>query len=221
MEVKKNKKYDLEAKKPLFFGIGMIISLSLTLVAFEWKSPIDPIVDFIPIENDTYDEILIPPTVHTPPPPPPQSIPIIKSTNEESKEEPDIIIDIDILDEDPIVILIPTEVPDEKPDEVIRSYAEVMPSFEGGIQKFYSFISDRMKYPRAASKLGIEGKVFVQFIVGKDGLLSDIHVVKGIGSGCDEEALRVMNLVPKFIPAKQGDVRVPIKMIVPITFKLQ
>lgn len=220
MELKKNKKYDLESRRPLFFGIGMVVSLSLTLVAFEWKSPIDPVVKF-DSDYEKYDELIIPPTTITQPPPPLPEEPIIKETKEEPIEEPDIKIDREILENDDIKFIPPPDMPEEKPEEAVRSYAEVMPSFEGGMGNFYAFISKKIKYPQAAKRMGVQGRIFVQFIVEIDGSLSDIRVLKGIGAGCDEEALRVMRLVPQFIPAKQGDVRVPVKMIIPINFNLQ
>jgi protein TonB len=220
MELKKNKKYELESKRPMFFGIGMIIALSLTIVAFEWRSPIDP-VDIFETDYEKIDELVIPPTTINPPPPPLPKEPIIKETKEEEVEEPDIIIDRDILEDDDVKFIPPPEMPDEKPEVAIRSYVEVMPAFEGGMQNFYAFVSKEINYPSSAKRMGVQGRVFVQFVVETDGVLSDLKIVKGIGAGCDEEALRVMRLIPKFIPGKQGDVRVPVKMIIPINFQLQ
>lgn len=219
MEQKKNKKYELEHKRPLFFGIGMIISLSLTLVAFEWKSPVDPLIVCPYPVTDDFDEIIIPPTSIDPPPPPQKAV-IIK-TVEKEPEEVEVIIDDNILEDDIVEFVPPPEIPVEKPEEAIRSFAEVMPTYEGGMQSFYSFLSKEINYPKAAKRMGVQGKVFVQFVVETDGTLTDLKIVKGIGAGCDEEALRVMGLIPRFIPAKQGDVRVPVKMIIPINFKLE
>ncbi len=220
MELKKNKKYDLEQKRPLFFGIGMIISLSLTLVAFEWKSPVDPVME-LKTDYEKFDEILTPITIHQPPPPPPPSHPIIKSTVEEPEEEPEIVIDSEVLEEEPIVEFIPSEIPEEKAETAPVNFAEVMPSFEGGMQNFYKFISKNIRYPKQAKRMGVEGRVVVQFVVERDGSLTDINIMRGIGAGCDEEAIRVMKLVPKFLPGKQGDVRVRVQMVVPINFTLQ
>lgn len=219
MELKKNEKYDLEQKRPLFFGIGMIISLSLTLVAFEWRSPIDPVIQFEP-DYDDYNEIIVPPTIQKPLQPPPAKAPIIRSTIEEPEVEPDII-DVEITEDDIMDFVPPVEMPEEKPEEALRSFAEVMPSFEGGIQNFYKFMSKNIRYPKQAQRMGFEGKVYVQFVVEKDGSLTDLKVIKGIGAGCDAEALRVMKLVPDFLPGKQGDVRVRVQMVVPINFTLQ
>ena len=77
-----------------------------------------------------------------------------------------------------------------------------------------------MKYPNQARRMGIEGRVFVQFVVDKDGQLTEIKAVKGIGAGCDEEAVRVLKSAPKWKPGKQRGRPVKVRMILPITFKL-
>ncbi|MEO9482963.1 MAG: energy transducer TonB [Ekhidna sp.] len=92
----------------------------------------------------------------------------------------------------------------------------ISPQFPAGIKAMTEFIGKNIQHPAGCA----EGKVFVQFVVEKDGSLTDLKVVKGIGAGCDEEALRVMKLVPKFLPGKQGDVRVRVQMVVPINFIL-
>ncbi len=77
-----------------------------------------------------------------------------------------------------------------------------------------------MKYPSQARRMGIEGRVYLQFVVDRDGSITDIQAVKGIGAGCDEEAVRVMKTVPKFKPGKQRGVPVRVRMVMPISFKL-
>lgn len=77
-----------------------------------------------------------------------------------------------------------------------------------------------MKYQNQARRMGIEGRVFVQFVVDKDGQLTEIKAVKGIGAGCDEEAVRVLKSAPKWKPGKQRGRPVKVRMILPITFKL-
>jgi periplasmic protein TonB len=85
---------------------------------------------------------------------------------------------------------------------------------------FYSLVGQNIKYPKSARRLGIEGRVFIQFIVEKDGSLSDIKCIKGIGGGCDEEAERVISLSKKWTPGKQRGKIVKQKMVLPIMFKL-
>lgn len=223
MEKKKNEKYDLERKRPLFFGVGMTIALSLTLVAFEWKSPVDPIDILKPREVFVDPTIYIPPTtIDPPPPPPPKALVVLETTKEEEVTKDIPILDIGTNEEEDFEIIIPSEiVADEPVDEAPRKWAEIMPSYEGGLQQFYRFLATNIKYPAQAKRMGIEGKVFVQFIVEKDGSLSNIRAISGIGAGCDEEAERVMQLVQGFSPAMQGDIRVRLQMVVPINFTLQ
>jgi protein TonB len=86
--------------------------------------------------------------------------------------------------------------------------------------EFYDYVQRNLKYPAQAKRIGIQGKVFVQFIVAPDGSLTDVTAVKGIGGGCDEEAVRVIINSPKWSPGKQRGQAVNVRMILPITFKL-
>ena len=94
---------------------------------------------------------------------------------------------------------------------------EAKACFQQGIMKF---IGENFQYPKTASALGIEGKVYVQFVVEKDGKLTDIKVMRGLGNGCDEEAIRTINLMPKWTPGKQEGKNVRVRYVLPISFKL-
>ncbi len=102
------------------------------------------------------------------------------------------------------------------------SYAEVseLPEHQKGMSGFYAELGKKVRYPVPARKYGIEGKVFVSFQVLKDGSLDDITVVKGIGGGCDEEAVRVVSRMKPFNPGLVRGQPVSIKMVLPIVFKL-
>ncbi|MEX1241936.1 MAG: TonB family protein [Cyclobacteriaceae bacterium] len=102
----------------------------------------------------------------------------------------------------------------------IFTIVERQPEFEGGIGAFRSYIMNEIKYPLQARQAGVEGQVDVQFVVGKDGSLSDVRAIKGIGAGCDAEAVRVMQNAPRFKPGTQNGKPVFVRMVVPITFKL-
>lgn len=90
----------------------------------------------------------------------------------------------------------------------------------GDLQSFYEFIGKNMKYPVKARRMGVEGKVYVEFVVDKEGNLQDIRCIKGIGTGCDEEAVRAVSMSKSWSPGKQRGQRVRQKMVLPITFKL-
>ncbi|HMG88532.1 MAG TPA: TonB family protein [Chryseolinea sp.] len=97
---------------------------------------------------------------------------------------------------------------------------EQMPEFKGGINAFNKHITDAISYPSEALQKRIEGRVDVQFVVDKNGSLSDVEIIKGIGAGCDEEALRAIRNTPSFKPGSQNGKPVRVRMVVPIMFKI-
>ncbi len=109
------------------------------------------------------------------------------------------------------------EVEKEKP----FTFVEEMPTFPGGNDALMSFFGQNIKYPEIARRAGVEGKVYIQFVVGRDGSITSAQVAKGIGAGCDEEAIRVVKLMPKWNAGKQNGRTVLVQVVVPIIFKLQ
>lgn len=107
---------------------------------------------------------------------------------------------------------------DWKEEEFIVIESQPVP--KEGMKAFFEYISANLKYPDEARKMGIQGKVFVEFVVDKDGKLINIKSVKGIGAGCDEEAIRVLKNAPEWTPATVVDMPVKVRMILPITYKL-
>jgi TonB family protein len=102
----------------------------------------------------------------------------------------------------------------------VFTVVEEQPEYKGGMWAFYRYIASEIKYPLQARLEGIEGRIDVQFVVEKDGSLTDVQAIKGIGGGCDEEAVRVVQNTPAFNPGKQRGKPVRVRMVVPITFKL-
>ena len=165
-------------------------------------------------------------TDHQPPPPPQLTQPeVIEVPNDEVIEE-DIKINMDIethIDER-MVEMAPIATPiveeeKEDPHQIFMVVEETAVPV-GGLPAFYEYVKSNMKYPAPAKRMDIEGKVFVQFIVEKDGSITDVQTVKGIGGGCDEEAVRVVANSPKWKPAKQRARAVRQRMVLPITFML-
>jgi periplasmic protein TonB len=105
-------------------------------------------------------------------------------------------------------------------DEPVFLAVENQPEFPGGEEALVEFIARNVKYPPIARENGIQGKVFVSFIIEIDGSVSTIKIVRGIGGSCDEEAKRVVGLLPNFIPGRQNDKLVRVQYIVPVNFKL-
>ncbi len=98
--------------------------------------------------------------------------------------------------------------------------AQVEPAYPGGSTAMGNFIRGNYRYPRAAQDANVEGTVYVQFVVNLDGSISNSRVIRGIGSGCDEEALRLVNMMPKWVPGKQNGSPVAVYHTVPIRFQL-
>lgn len=103
----------------------------------------------------------------------------------------------------------------------VFTYVEEMPSFPGGEDALLSYINSNIQYPEIAKRAGVEGKIFVKFVVGKDGRVSDVQIIKGIGAGCDEEAVRVIRSMPHWNPGKQNGRPVHVQVSIPIVFRLQ
>ncbi len=101
------------------------------------------------------------------------------------------------------------------------THVEEMPTFPGGSEAFMQHVAKSIHYPVIAIRTGTEGKIFVSFIVNKDGSIRDVQLLKSIGAGCDEEALRVIKEMPRWNPGRQNGNPVNVKISVPIIFKLQ
>lgn len=105
-------------------------------------------------------------------------------------------------------------------DHNIYTIVEEMPSFPGGEKARDRFLAENINYPTKASKAGIQGTIYLQFVIDRNGSVKDVKVLRGIGGGCDEEAIRVIEMMPKWIPGKQNGKTVNVKFDMPIYFKL-
>lgn len=221
MEKRKNTKYEIHDKQSLFFLIGLSVTLSMVIFAFEWKSYEHfSIIDLQGLSNDFQEEDT-PLTIHQPPKPIKPLIinPVIEEVkNEDEIPEIDVLIETESGFTEPEIFI--DVLPDEPEIDVWEGIVESMPEPANGYTAYYQFLSKNMRYPKQAQKMGISGKVFIQFVIDKDGNITDAKVVKGIGFGCDEEALRVIQLSPKWTPGKQRGRAVNVRMVIPMTFQL-
>lgn len=103
----------------------------------------------------------------------------------------------------------------------IFTVVEQSPEFPGGISEMYNYIGETLKYPKAAQENGVQGKVFVKFVVTKDGDIGDIKTLKGIGHGCEEEVARILANMPTWKPGKQDGENVNVYYTMPIAFQLR
>lgn len=208
----------------LFFNLGLVISLALVILAFEYKSPFDKEVMGRAPVADIMEVVDIPITSQKPKPPPPPAAPkklVLTPTAAETElpETKPLVAEVATLLPGQSFALVPDDLPDEIPDEIPYN-AEIMPSYHGGMNAFYHYIKQHLRYPKRAKRLGIEGRVTLQFVVDTDGRIREATVIKGIGAGCDEEALRVVLAAPGWQPGRQRGKPVKVRMVVPITFKL-
>jgi len=223
MEPKKTEKADLTKKTSLFFSIGLVLTMTIVVMAFEYKTYDDTDVKDLNKQLNNMEEILeVPPTEQPPPPPPkiqqPQIIEV--PDEEEIKEEIKVEFDAEITEDTKVSeITVVEEQPKEDVDEVFL-VVEESAAPQGGMQAFYEYVGKKLKYPAQARRMGIEGKVFVEFVINRDGSIQDVKAIKGIGAGCDEEAVRVIQSAPSWKAGKQRGKPVRQRMVLPITFKL-
>lgn len=210
----------------LISSISICLSLLLVIGLFEWRTTENGSDVNLELNTQNFEDLLdIPQTQQIQKPPAQVQAPtIIEVDNEEIIEEIEIDLDIEMTEDTRIEEVVfdvgaPDNIPEEKVDEIF-TIVEEQPLPKGGIKAFYDFVGSNLDYPSGARRMGIEGRVFVEFVVEKDGSLTDIKVVKGIGAGCDEEAVRVISQAPKWNPGKQRGREVRVRMIMPIMFKL-
>lgn len=223
MEPKKAPEKDLNKFSGLFFNIGLVITLVVTITAFEWKKYDDSDIKDLGVAEAITEEIIdIPLTVQPPPPPPVIQQPEIIEVPDEKEIEQTVEVNLDVeVDENTRVeeVVAVSDVVEEETDEIF-TIAETNPTPPGGMEAFLGYLAKNIVYPEQARRMGMEGKVFVEFVVDKNGNLTDIRALKGIGGGCDEEAVRVLKAAPAWSPGKQRGRPVKVKMVVPVFFKL-
>ncbi len=223
MQDKKNPDVDIEKKKPLLFHIGLVFSLAIVLIAFEWKTFERSTSSLGQLQVELEEEEMIPITKQEPPPPPPPPPPQttlieIVEDDEEIEEELEIM-DTEIDEDTEIEIVEVVEEVVEEPE--IFTIVEEMPSFPGGEEALFKYLGSNIKYPAMARDAGIQGIVYVTFVVKEDGKISDVRVLRGVGGGCDEEAIRVVEKMPAWKPGKQRGKSVRVQYNLPIRFTLR
>ncbi len=224
LEIKKTEHADLDKKEVFFFSISLFITMLLVWFAFEWKQYDKPIVELVARSTNTFEEMLDVPATEIPPQPEVviQQPRLVEVPDEqEIKEEIKFVFDIEVTEETKIQEVAVVEAPVvEEHSEEIFSIVEENAEPRGGMAAFYQYVGSQIKYPAQARRMRVEGKVFVEFVIGKDGKITDVVAVKGIGAGCDEEAVRIIQNSPPWKPGKQRGKPVRQRMVLPIIFKL-
>ena len=233
MEVKKSSTANLENLKGIFFEIGLIIALAFLFLAFEWKVNMKDKEDFIvTVPEELVEEEIIPITQQMlKPPPPPPPAPRLTDLIEIVDEEINLDVGLEIEDVEANVANrrvydfsgqgngYGDEYGDEYSDEAeVFAVVEDMPKFPGNVQQW---ISKNIKYPMIAQENNIQGRVFVQFVIERDGSVTDVKVARSVDPSLDKEAIRVVKAMPKWTPGKQRNKPVRVSYTVPINFQLQ
>lgn len=225
MEIKKSPKADLENKKTLFRQIGLIVVLAVVFFAFEYRSYDKRTLDLMERSVEDIPEEIIPITeqkVKPPPPPPPKQVTVLEVVEDDVEVEDEIEIDVEVDQDTEIEVYVPPVMEEEEVVEAeIFTVVESMPEFPGGPAKMMEYIAKNIKYPAMARESGIQGRVFVNFVVEPDGSVSNVKVLRGIGGGCDEEAVRVVESMPTWTPGRQRGKAVRVSFNLPVRFTLQ
>ena len=226
MQLKKNPQASLEDKKLTYVLMGLVLVLSICYVAFEWTEREVTKYDVVDTDFIFEEEIDIQQTSQETPPPPPPPAPVeveVLNVVEDDVEVEEIEINTEDDKDVEVVIAPPVEAPvEEEEEEVIFVVVESMPEFPGGQQAMMRYIGENIKYPVIAQENGIQGRVICQFVIEKDGKVTDIQVVRSSGEpSLDKEAVRVINSMPKWKPGKQRGKPVRVKYTLPVNFRLQ
>ncbi len=228
MESKKSRRADLERNKVLFAEIGMVVVLAAVLAAFNVRS----------YDNKTHEglsradrwqipeDFIVPPTEVTPPEPPAEI------------ETP--MTDLKVIDNDltpaneampmdygdafnraaPEFVQVEVPVEDIEDEDVIIQIPDMEAEYPGGMAALMEFLAQNIKYPQLAKDGSITGKVYITFVVEKDGSVGHVKVARDIGGGCGAEAMRVIKMMPKWTPGLQNGRPVRTSYTVPINFEL-
>ncbi len=225
MEMRKTARAGLENKRKIFLEIGFIVALLMVFFAFEYRSyeSVELPEHHRPPNDWVEEHTKI--TVHKKPIP---AVPVVQPRLNlvDDLDEVDDMPEIDASADDGTEI--PTDVifnlDDEEPeaeDNTIYLPVQAQPEYPGGLTAMMEFLRDHIKYSELAKEMGISGTVYVGFILEKDGSVNHISVERGIGGGCDEEAVRVVGLMPQWKPGMQTGKKVRVAYILPVKFTLR
>lgn len=227
MKTKKSKKADLENKKTYFFLIGLVLSLGLVFLAFEWKTSPSKTIDLGKATFVEPDFFYVPPTHNREKPLPtmtvaPEIIVLVGNDSEVDVNFDAFNTEADnetSIDFDPLIFK-PKENKNDKEEEIFL-VVEEMPEFPGGDLALRKYLSNAVNYPLIAQENGIEGKVYVSFVIDEMGNITNVDLLRGVDQSLDNEALRVVRTLPKWKPGRQGGKAVKVRYNVPINFQLQ
>jgi len=240
MQVKKNPEFDLNRNSGLYFVIGLAIVLFLTWRALEYKTypKESETLDMVMAVDDLKEDVPITEAIKTPPPPPPPSAPEVIEVVEDSEEIEETVIESTEISQETVIEAV-IDVDDvevgEEDEEITVPFAviENVPIFPGCEsaksneerkicfqQKIQEHINNEFRYPDAALELGIQGRVFVQFLIDSKGNIGGIRM-RGPDKTLEKEAYRIVATLPQMTPGKQRGRSVSVPYSIPINFVIQ
>jgi len=236
MQLKKNPKADLTKNSSLYFAIGLAVVLFVSWRAIEWKTYEKTGYGYesLNVEDEDDEEVPITEQIKTPPPPPPPPpAPEVIEIVEDEEEVEETVIESTETDQEEIVEVEDIEVEDDFEDvDVPFAVIEDVPIFPGCEsvaksqrrecfqEKMNKHIRKNFRYPEIAQEMGIQGRVYVQFVIAKDGSITSIRM-RGPDKNLEKEAKRIISRLPKMTPGKQRGRAVRVPFSIPITFRLQ
>ena len=227
MEAKKSKKATIENQRGSWLLMGLVVALDFMFVSSEWTQHDVRVAALSSDDESIFVTELVPitfPDEKLEPPPPPENkiveiLEIVKNDIEVADNVSTVGEDMDVTHK---IVWIPPVVETEVVDEdVIVDVAEIMPEFPGGTAALMKYLGTNIKYPTISQEMGSAGRVIVQFVVDKDGSISNPEVVRGVDAYLDKEAIRVISSMPKWRPGVQNGKKVRVKYTVPVVFRLQ
>ena len=227
METKKTPKANLENKRKIFFELGLIFSILICLYGFESTTKVNQVEPLGSLNNNGYFEEL--PPVTRPEdakqlvPPPPKVVDLILIVENNAKIDEELVIIDSGADANTAIDAVMQSSGKHEidiDDTSIFISPQEMPEFPGGYKSLLNFLSQNIKYPPIASDNGVSGKVTVNFVVNKDGSISDAKILRGVDEALDKEALRVVYSMPKWKSGKQAGKNVRVSYSLPINFVL-
>ena len=228
MELKKSKKVDLEKRKGMFIEIGLVVTLAIVLVAFEWtkgegKGDDSDVVQEIQFEDEMMQITRREEPKPEPKPEQPKVAEVLDIVDDDVEIEDDFDFDMEATDDTEYDFTSMMDDDEEFDEEEVFYIVEDMPTFNGGdpATEFRKYIAQNLRYPEIAAENGISGRVIVQFAVNKVGKVVDAVVVRSVDPALDKEAIRVVMTSPKWAPGKQRGKAVKVLFTFPINFVLQ
>ena len=237
MKPKKNEKVDLSKNSSLYFVIGLALILLISWQAIEWKTYDKSLYGYeaLNVEDEDDEEIPITEQLKTPPPPPPPPPPApeVIEVVEDEEEVEETVIESTETNEDEIIEVEEVEIEEEIDDvDVPFAVIEDVPIFPGCEkvkkseqracfqEQMNKHIRNNFRYPEIAQEMGIQGRVYVNFIISKDGNITNIRM-RGPDKNLEKEAQRIISKLPKMTPGKQRGRAVRVPFSIPIVFRLQ